>query len=104
GGRDDASGAAGGGSSDGTTTIGAASDDTPVLTDEDRVRQLLRENGGRLQQGEFVERTDWSKSKVSRLLSGMEEDGEIEKIALGRENLIALPGEEPEGAERPFEE
>jgi hypothetical protein len=103
GGRDDASGAAGGGSSDGTTTIGAASDDTPVLTDEDRVRQLLRENGGRLQQGEFVERTDWSKSKVSRLLSGMEEDGEIEKIAQGRGEHIALPGEAPVGGEGPVE-
>ena len=79
-------------------------DDSPLLTDEDRVKQLLRENGGRLQQGEFVERTDWSKSKVSRLLSRMEEDGEIAKITLGRENLIALHGEEPEGAKKPFEE
>jgi len=74
------------------------------VTDEDRVKQLLRENGGRLQQGEFVERTEWSKSKVSRLLSRMEEDGEIEKITIGRENLIALEGEEPEGAGKPFEE
>jgi len=92
----------------GTLSAGDAGDPpgpgSPLVTDEDRVKQLLRENGGRLQQGEFVERTEWSKSKVSRLLSRMEEDGEIEKITIGRENLIALEGEEPEGAGKPFEE
>ncbi len=106
------SGANGGATSDdGGEGPGAATDrtptpdpDPPLLTDEDRVKQLLEENGGRLQQGEFVERTDWSKSKVSRLLSRMEEDGEIAKITLGRENLITIQGEEPEGAKKPFEE
>ena len=92
------------GSADAIGPANDAADTDPLLTDEDRVKRLLRENGGRLQQGEFVERTDWSKSKVSRLLSRMEDEGEIEKIAIGRENLIALAGEGPEGAERPFEE
>ena len=90
----------------GATPDGTAATDaeSPLLTDEDRVKQLLQENGGRLQQSEFVDRTDWSKSKVSRLLSRMEEEGEIAKITLGRENLITIEGEEPEGAKKPFEE
>ena len=61
-----------------------------ILSDEDRVINMLEANGGRLRQMTIVEETDWSKSKVSRLLSKMEEEGEIEKISMGRENLIAL--------------
>jgi hypothetical protein len=96
--------------SDGDGGLASAGDDaapptdSPLLTDEDRVRRLLGENGGRLPQAEVVERTEWSKSKVSRLLSRMEEDGEIEKITLGRENLIVLEDEAPGGTdERPEE-
>jgi hypothetical protein len=98
-GSDDESGAAAGGGGE-----PAEPERDPLLTDEDRVRQLLEENGGRLQQSEFVERTDWSKSKVSRLLSRMDDNGEVRKITIGRENLIALEGEEPDGAKPPFEE
>ena len=80
-------------------------DDQPTpMTNEDRVRQMLSESGGRLKQSDIVERTEWSKSKVSRLLSKMESDGEIRKISIGRENLIARPGDEPESARSPFEE
>ena len=88
----------------GATAEDDAPADWPPVTDEERVKQLLRESGGRLQQSELVERTEWSKSKVSRLLSRMEEEGEVEKITLGRENLIALENEKPEGAKKPFEE
>ncbi|WP_267642371.1 DUF7343 domain-containing protein [Haloarchaeobius amylolyticus] len=81
--------------------VGPEPPSTPVLTDEERVRQILRENGGRLQQKEIIEQTDWSKSKVSRLLSKMESEGEVRKISVGRENLITLPDEEPENS-KPF--
>ncbi|WP_435362203.1 DUF7343 domain-containing protein [Haloarchaeobius sp. DFWS5] len=76
-------------------------DPMAVMTDEGRVKQILRDNGGRLQQKEIIEETDWSKSKVSRLLSKMEKDDQIRKISVGRENLITLPEDEPEGS-RPF--
>lgn len=67
------------------------------LTEEERfVVDLLRRNDGRLRQSKVVEASDWSKSKVSRLLSAMEAEGYVEKVAVGRENIIALPGEEPE--------
>lgn len=63
---------------------------SPVLTDEERVRQLLAERG-RMRQGEVADEFDWSSSKTSRVLSRMADEGEIEKIRIGRENLIRLP-------------
>lgn len=65
-----------------------------LLTDADRVRHLLDRHGGRTKQSTIVEETEWSKAKVSRLLSAMADDGEIQKISIGRENLIALDGHE----------
>jgi uncharacterized membrane protein len=74
------------------------------LTDEDRIQQLLDESGGRLHQSEIVSETGWSKSKVSRLLSRMEDDDQITKITVGRENLITRRGDEPEHAGSTFED
>lgn len=79
---------------------GAAPPDPP---DEEVVRDLLEANGGRLPQADLVRRTEWSKSKVSRLLARMDDAGEVTKIDIGRGNVIAIPGEEPPGAARPFE-
>ncbi|MFW6320576.1 MAG: DUF7343 domain-containing protein [Halohasta sp.] len=67
----------------------------PPIRDEERVRRLLSAHDGRLKQSQIVEATEWSKSKVSRLLSSMEDDGEITRIRLGRENLVCLRGHEP---------
>jgi hypothetical protein len=66
-----------------------------MTTDADRVLKLLRENGGRLPQGEIIERTGWSKSKVSRLLSKMEDRKQVSKINIGRKNIVILYGQEP---------
>ena len=70
--------------------------DQAFLTDADRVKELLREAGGNCRQQDIVLETGWSKSKVSRLLSQMADDDEVRKISLGRENVIVLPGEEPD--------
>ncbi|WP_084802714.1 MarR family transcriptional regulator [Halorientalis sp. IM1011] len=59
-------------------------------TDTERIVRLLAENGGQLKQSEIVERTDWSKAKVSRLLSRMSDRGHIEKHQDGRQNIIVL--------------
>lgn len=67
----------------------------PPIRDEERVRRLLSTHEGRLKQSQIVEATEWSKSKVSRLLSSMEDDQEITRIRLGRENLVCLRGHEP---------
>lgn len=68
---------------------------TPVLDeDEQFVVDLLRANDGRVHQSVVVEASDWSKSKVSRLLSRMERDGHVRKISVGRENVVVLVGTE----------
>lgn len=78
--------------------------DEELLTDEARVKKLLRENGGRMKQVNIVDETSWSKSKVSMLLSEMEDQNEINKLRVGRENIISLDGHEPEAARSPHEE
>ncbi|GAB7093872.1 hypothetical protein JCM30237_10240 [Halolamina litorea] len=70
--------------------------DPELLSDEERVEALLEQNGGRMRQAAIVEETDWSDAKVSQLLSRMADDGEIEKLRLGRENVISLPNGEDE--------
>ncbi|MCU4740279.1 helix-turn-helix transcriptional regulator [Natronoglomus mannanivorans] len=78
--------------------------DEELMTDEDRVVALIRQNGGRMKQVNIVEETGWSKSKVSMLLSDMEDEGTISKLRVGRENIISLEGFEPEATKSPFEE
>ena len=73
-----------------------ASPEISLLSDEERVLALIEENGGRMKQAAIVTETDWSNAKVSQLLSEMAETGEIEKLRIGRENLISLPEEENE--------
>ena len=92
---------------EGAADASAATPEVPseeLLSDEDRVLGLLEENGGRMKQVRIVEETDWSKSKVSMLLSDMEEENRISKLRLGRENIISLVGEEPDAAGSPFED
>lgn len=78
--------------------------DEELLSDEDRVLELLEQNGGRMKQVNIVSETDWSKSKVSMLLSEMEDEGEISKLRVGRENIISLSGEEPDAVGSPFDD
>jgi uncharacterized membrane protein len=67
--------------------------DPELLSDEERVERLLERNGGRMKQANIVDETGWSNAKVSQLLSSMAEDGQVEKLRIGRENLISLPEE-----------
>jgi hypothetical protein len=71
-----------------------------LLSDEERVERLLEAQGGRMKQARIVEETRWSNAKVSQLLSQMAEDGRVEKLRIGRENLISLPAEEDEDSPR----
>ena len=97
------------GEDDVAETAGAgrtAAQSTPVetadlpLTDNERVLSLLESEGGRLRQAAVVDRTGWSKAKVSRRLSSLEEEGEVVRIELGREKLVCLSDAVPEGASR----
>ena len=87
----DASGEAGDGGEEGP--------DLSLLSDEERVERLLETNGGRMRQADIVTETGWSDAKVSQLLSAMADDGRVEKLRLGRENLISLPDEADEASD-----
>jgi hypothetical protein len=65
--------------------------DEELLSDEERVERLLRRNDGRMRQANIVTETGWSNAKVSQLLSAMDDEGRIDKLRIGRENLISLP-------------
>lgn len=81
-----------------TTPDATAGTDTPLeaelLSDEEHVERLLERNDGRMKQASIVSETGWSNAKVSQLLSAMDEEGRINKLRIGRENLISLPDEE----------
>jgi hypothetical protein len=72
-------------------------EDLSLLSDEERVERLLDANGGRMRQADIVAETGWSDAKVSQLLSAMADEGRVEKLRLGRENLISLPDDEDGG-------
>ena len=93
-----------GGTGEAPPNVESPTDEPPVLSDEEKTIKLLRDHGGRLPQREITEQSEWSKSKVSRLLSKMEEQGMITKINLGRENLIALNDDVPDGVKSPIDE
>lgn len=87
-----------------TETEPAGIPDEELLSDSDRVLKLLNDNGGRMKQVNIVDETEWSKSKVSMLLSEMEDEGDISKLRVGRENIISLAGHEPDAAGSPFDD
>jgi uncharacterized membrane protein len=91
-------------SRDGKESTSTPTPQPEIKSDSDRVIDLLQSNGGRMKQVNIVDQTDWSKSKVSMLLSDMEEDGDITKLRVGRENIVSLAGEEPDAAGSPFED
>lgn len=94
---------AGGAAADATSTEPAVAEEE-LLDDEERVMRLLDRNGGRMKQVVIVDETGWSKSKVSMLLSDMEEAGDISKLRVGRENIISKRGMEPDAAGSPFDD
>ncbi|MFD1512325.1 helix-turn-helix transcriptional regulator [Halomarina rubra] len=96
--------AAAGGRTDPTPAPEPSVTDEELMSDEDRVRSLLAANGGRMKQVNIVDETGWSKSKVSMLLSEMEEDEEIHKLRVGRENIISRAGEEPDATRPTFDD
>ncbi|WP_436927466.1 DUF7343 domain-containing protein [Halosimplex amylolyticum] len=77
---------------------------TEFLSDEEVVFTLLDDHDGRMRQAALVQETEWSKSKVSRVLSAMESDDAIVKVDVGRGNVVMRPEDLPPGAESALEE
>jgi uncharacterized membrane protein len=64
-----------------------------LLSDEERLLQLLEDHGGRMKQQDAVEELEWSETKTSQVVTDLYEAEKIERYRLGRENVLALPGE-----------
>lgn len=59
-----------------------------ALSDRDRVMEILEAAGGEMKQKEIEEETGWSAAKVSQVTSKLEDEGRIEKLRMGRENVV----------------
>ncbi|GGN94080.1 hypothetical protein EGH26_16225 [Halomicroarcula pellucida] len=81
--------------SDSAEAVIADRADGDLIADDELVLAMLRAEAGRMKQSDIVAVTDWSKAKVSRLLSSMDEGGDIVKLRIGRENLICLEEAKP---------
>ena len=74
--------------------------DTPpedLLSNEERVLQLLQKNGGRMKQKQVAEQLDWTAAKTSQVVGGLRDDDEVDSFRLGRENVLTLPDVDIEG-------
>lgn len=58
--------------------------------DERKICELIKENEGAIFQSELVEKTNFSKVKISRLLDKLEGKGLIERRRRGMTNLVLL--------------
>jgi uncharacterized membrane protein len=63
---------------------------TRFESDEEMIISMLKQHGGAMMQTEIVKQSSFSKSKTSALLTNMAENGQIERVKKGRENLIRL--------------
>jgi uncharacterized membrane protein len=60
------------------------------MSDEEKIIMYLEESSGQMFQSDLVKKTDFSKSKLSMVLSDLKDKGTIIKIKKGKENLIRL--------------
>lgn len=67
-----------------------APDEGRYMSDEEKIVKYLEEAGGQMFQSDLVKKTDFSKSKLSMVLSDLKEKGTVIKIKKGKENLIRL--------------
>lgn len=67
-----------------------------AVPDRERVLNLVERADGRIKQKRVVEETGWSEAKVSQVTSELEDDGEIRKLRMGRENVLEALEEEEE--------
>jgi uncharacterized membrane protein len=80
---------------DGGAVPGANQQQTPpaeLLSNEERVLQLLKQNGGRMKQKQVAEQLDWTAAKTSQVVGDLRDADEVEAFRLGRENVLTLPG------------
>lgn len=76
------------------TTEPTEQDDEPdwsLLSNEEKVIQLLEQHDGRMKQQKIIEEFDWTDAKTSKVVGSLRDQGEIETVRVGRENVLTLP-------------
>jgi uncharacterized membrane protein len=73
--------------------------DMELLSNEEQVLRLIRDQGGRMKQQAVVEELGWTDAKTSKVVSGLREEDELESFRLGRENVLSLPAEDDMGTD-----
>jgi len=76
------------------TANGGDDDVADLLSNEERVLQFVREQGGRVKQQEIVEAFDWTEARTSQIVRDLRDDGSLEGFRLGRENVLKLPDDD----------
>ena len=72
--------------------------DFAAMEPESALYALLCREEGKMKQSAMVTETGWSKSKVSRRLSNLEESGRIGRVRQGREKVVFVkPGSSETG-------
>ncbi|WP_435362226.1 helix-turn-helix transcriptional regulator [Haloarchaeobius sp. DFWS5] len=74
-----------------TTTDGI---DREFMTTSEEILYVVELSGGRMWQSDIVDEVDASSSTVSRHLTSLEGDDEIQRVTVGREKIVALPDQE----------
>lgn len=65
-----------------------------LLSNEEQVMRLLKDNGGRIKQQDVAETLDWTEAKTSQVITALREEGQIDSFRLGRENVLSLSDDE----------
>lgn len=68
-----------------------------LLSNEERVLQVIEEHGGRMKQQDVAEELDWTDAKTSQVVGQLRDAGDLDGFRLGRENVLSLPDEENPG-------
>lgn len=76
-----------------TTATPTADTNSDLTTDREQVLALLSD-GDRVKQTHIRDELGWSDSKTSRVLSEMADDDDIEKLRIGRENVVRSADDE----------
>lgn len=61
-----------------------------ILSEEDKVLNLLKSVGGSIRQSEITEQCRFSKAKTSQLLTTLEKSGSITRYKSGRDKIVTL--------------
>lgn len=86
-----------GGAGAGVAAGGEAAGEEPpeeLLSNEERVKRFLRDQGGRAKQQALVDEMGWTEAKTSQVVKDMRENDELESFRIGRENVLKLPDAE----------